>query len=108
MSNPQPGWYPDPNGAAKQRYWDGQAWTDHYGPAATDRPRDWRWLADRQDPRTLLLGSVVILTFGAIGSPFMLREGGFQAWFVAVWLTLAALMTIYHAIRVRRRSSSDR
>ena len=23
------GWYPDPNDAAKQRYWDGSAWTEH-------------------------------------------------------------------------------
>ena len=23
------GWYPDPNGAAAQRYWDGSAWTEH-------------------------------------------------------------------------------
>lgn len=31
MSNPQPGWYPDPAGnAAKLRYWDGAQWTDQY------------------------------------------------------------------------------
>lgn len=24
-----PGWHPDPSGAARQRYWDGQRWTDH-------------------------------------------------------------------------------
>lgn len=23
------GWYPDPAGEARQRYWDGEAWTDH-------------------------------------------------------------------------------
>ena len=26
---PPPGWYPDPSGAAQQRYWDGVAWTEH-------------------------------------------------------------------------------
>ena len=34
-----PGWYPDPTAPGTQRYWDGQAWTDHHaplaGPAAT-------------------------------------------------------------------------
>lgn len=25
----QPGWYPDPSGQARQRWWDGQRWTDH-------------------------------------------------------------------------------
>ena len=23
------GWYPDPNDASQQRYWDGSAWTEH-------------------------------------------------------------------------------
>jgi hypothetical protein len=26
---PQAGWYPDPNDATQQRYWDGTAWTEH-------------------------------------------------------------------------------
>lgn len=25
----QPGWYPDPSGQARLRWWDGRAWTDH-------------------------------------------------------------------------------
>ena len=29
MTNPQPGWFPDPSGQAEQRYWDGAAWTEH-------------------------------------------------------------------------------
>jgi peptidoglycan/LPS O-acetylase OafA/YrhL len=29
-----PGWYPDPNDAGQQRYWDGNQWTDNYSPAA--------------------------------------------------------------------------
>lgn len=28
------GWYPDPNGSAIQRYWDGGAWTEHTAPLA--------------------------------------------------------------------------
>jgi hypothetical protein len=28
-----PGWYPDPEDASHQRYWDGTAWTDHRTPA---------------------------------------------------------------------------
>jgi hypothetical protein len=31
MSNPA-GWYPQPDG--RQRYWDGQQWTDHFAPGA--------------------------------------------------------------------------
>ena len=29
MSSPA-GWYPQPDG--QQRYWDGELWTDHFGP----------------------------------------------------------------------------
>jgi hypothetical protein len=28
------GWYPDPQGAPVQRYWDGGAWTEHTAPLA--------------------------------------------------------------------------
>jgi hypothetical protein len=39
MSTPA-NWYPDPNGHAELRYWDGSAWTDHVstsGQQNTDR-----------------------------------------------------------------------
>ena len=26
------GWFPDPEGTSRQRYWDGQQWTGHYWP----------------------------------------------------------------------------
>jgi hypothetical protein len=28
-TGPPPGWFPDPTGTGKQRYWDGSAWTEH-------------------------------------------------------------------------------
>lgn len=28
-TTPGPGWYPDPSAPARQRYWDGSAWTDY-------------------------------------------------------------------------------
>ena len=33
MSTPPANWYPDPEHAGWQRYWDGAAWTDHRAPA---------------------------------------------------------------------------
>jgi hypothetical protein len=32
------GWYPDPDGAGGQRYWDGSAWTEHRSPGAQPTP----------------------------------------------------------------------
>lgn len=36
------GWYPDPDGFGRQRYWDGSAWTEHSSPGipATPEPTD--------------------------------------------------------------------
>jgi len=35
---PPPGWYPDPLGAPRQRYFDGNAWTENYAPFPTPPP----------------------------------------------------------------------
>ena len=32
--HPPAGWFPDPDDASQQRYWDGSAWTEHRVPAA--------------------------------------------------------------------------
>jgi Protein of unknown function (DUF2510) len=34
MSSAPPGWYPDPQQPATQRYWDGYQWTQHTAPGA--------------------------------------------------------------------------
>lgn len=35
---PAPGWYPHKTMADTQRYWDGEAWTDHIAPSGASRP----------------------------------------------------------------------
>ena len=32
MSDQEAGWYPDPEGANQERYWDGDSWTEYYAP----------------------------------------------------------------------------
>jgi hypothetical protein len=35
---PGPGWYPDPEDAGTQRYWDGERWTGHAAPRTPGSP----------------------------------------------------------------------
>lgn len=34
--SPAAGWYSDPSGDARLRYWDGQGWTEHYSPSVSE------------------------------------------------------------------------
>lgn len=38
MTNPEPGWYPDPESATHIRYWDGAKWTEELRSANPDPP----------------------------------------------------------------------
>jgi hypothetical protein len=63
-SGPPPGWYPDPDTPGQQRYWDGQAWTDHRAPGsvpplATGKPIYKRWW---------FITALVALFIGVVGS----------------------------------------
>jgi len=40
MSDIQAGWYSDPEGGARRRYWDGQKWTEHLEPAVDAAPSE--------------------------------------------------------------------
>ena len=35
---PAPGWYPDPSDPSRQRYFDGEAWTENYAPFGAPTP----------------------------------------------------------------------
>jgi hypothetical protein len=37
VSDKPAGWYPDPDGEQRQRYWDGDSWTDYYTPLPPER-----------------------------------------------------------------------
>ena len=64
---PPPGWYPDPFGAPRQRYFDGKDWTEHYAPLARGaaplvpqptKRKVWPWVAG---------GVAIVLVCFAVG-----------------------------------------
>jgi hypothetical protein len=59
---PAPGWYQDPSGAPRQRYFDGQGWTEHYAPLPrtpkTTNRKVWPWVAG---------GVAIVLVCFAVG-----------------------------------------
>ena len=60
--NPPAGWYPDPDGGAAQRWWDGQAWAPPSAPAAMQQPAKRRktWLI----VLIIVLAAVLLLVGG--------------------------------------------
>ena len=68
-SSPSADWYPDPSGNGGQRYWDGNAWTDHVrAPAPATQP----WQQQQQpvyqhaSPKSPILAIVLsVLWLGA-------------------------------------------
>jgi hypothetical protein len=57
------------------------------------------WSLDREDPRTVLAASVVVLASGIL---FATLGTGIPGAFIAVWLVAAAGQTMYAIVRVRQ------
>ena len=60
---PQAGWYPDPNGSGRQRWWDGATWADLQPVVATvpGQPLNtWLW-------QSIVVTLLCCLPFGIVG-----------------------------------------
>ncbi|MDO7882351.1 DUF2510 domain-containing protein [Antiquaquibacter soli] len=90
---PPAGWYPDPAGTPRARWWDGTAWTDTYqqplppaaprpvlvAPAGTNPTTPWIWVI------VVTAAAVAVVTFlSATGTPTTERN----------YLTVGDLMTV--------------
>ena len=75
MSTPMPGWYPDPESPGRQRFWDGQQWTDARAypdsevgatqPAPTTKSSGsgaWPWVVGLIVVGAILLGLAYMVT----------------------------------------------
>ena len=70
MTQPTPGWFPDPSDPSRQRYFDGRAWTEDYAPfgapATRNSPPSKSGMSRGGKIGLWLVGAVVLLI--AIGS----------------------------------------
>lgn len=81
-STPPPaGWYPDPDDAARQRYWDGQEWA---APAAEPTPV----APVAEKPRTLWKAYLWWFPLGVFGAHHFYMGRKVWAWITAVTLNL--------------------
>ena len=61
-ASPTPGWYPDPSGAAQERWWDGTAWSAQTRPVSVlARPLPPTVLKNTPATAGLVLGVVALL-----------------------------------------------
>lgn len=67
-----------------------------------------RWIVDRQDPRTLLLLNTLILIAGFVIVPSFVRAGGVWVVIAVVWFIVIVAQEVRALILVRRwRSASQ-
>ena len=74
---PPAGWYADPDDASQQRYWDGNAWTEHVAPGAAQGSGTTVFSGGTGDVQTWTWQSIVatILCCNIIGVVGVLNAG---------------------------------
>jgi hypothetical protein len=102
---PAPGWYPDPSGAAGQRYWDGKNW----GPVAPAAPAAKRRGGARPFLLLAIVGAVVgVLAFVLMnlffaGGGAFLNVLGFLAFAACICSVVATIVGVIGALSRRIR-----
>jgi hypothetical protein len=105
------GWYPDPSDASQQRWWDGNAWTEHqqhvpgygaptlaqhgYGVGpAFDKPRTWLWLSIISVFGVTILGVIAIVFSTQVNRHWQAGrvQQAASASKTALWLAIIAIV----------------
>ena len=102
MSNPPPGWYPDPSG--QQRWWDGQQWGQAAGPPPTSStdPKTMAMLAHALAIVAGFLAPLIIYLVYGNQDPFIRHHSAeslnFQITVLLAVLVSAALICVFVGI----------
>lgn len=97
MTNAPAGWYPDPEYAGQQRYWDGTAWTVNRAPAPTSEPAG----SPASDAVPSKDTSMAVLALALAICGFVLGVFPFAAWFA--WLAFTPALILAIRTLVKRR-----
>src|SRR5829696_3230683 len=91
---PVPGWYPDPDDASSQRYWDGTRWTDDRAPYSSVATASRTRRAGGGDGLVIAgyIGGVLIPIVGiVIGAILIQRANRHGPWVLGLSLLMIAI-----------------
>ncbi|MBF4635349.1 DUF2510 domain-containing protein [Agreia pratensis] len=87
------GWYPDPSGTGRRRWWDGHGWTEHYEPAVSETTWPVNGAAAGY-AQSAQVGSNPAAAYAPVGAPRPVAQGT-PVYTAFIWLiTLLPLLSI--------------
>ena len=62
----------------------------------------WRWILDREDPRTIFVVTVAILAIGGLLAAPALDDGGWLSILAATWIVVSVAQLVWSIVKLRR------
>ena len=97
---PQEGWYPDPAGTARWRFWDGAQWTVRYSDPPSERRNEGELRRPRVNAWRVAIAALWVVAIAASGLAAIAERPAFadvqsDAW---IWLVIFTIPAIIFAV----------